>query len=235
MTVARDAVLEFLTFTTTSPATLSFTPVGTPRGITVVIAHGAVSTDLITSVTYGGVAMARIGTAVDTAGEAGRVYTYFLGASIPTGTQTVSIVHTGSADVKWACVQSVTAAADTEVVTSAVLQAGNQADPQIALNTVATESLRNSILYSGLPTPTTDLTVLSGMEAISAANTVDFGAFCALFGEQTTAGSGSFTIGYTALTDDVAMSAIAIQEVAGGAAAEDPYPYMGGGYYPVEG
>jgi hypothetical protein len=52
------------------------------------------------------------------------------------------------------------------------------------------------------------------MEALVAGNGHDFGNFVAAMGEQTTAASGSFTIGYTVTTDDVAMCAIAIQEVA---------------------
>lgn len=213
MTVARDAALEFAEFTTTSPATLSFTPTGTPRAITVEICTVEIA-DSITGVTYGGVTMARIDSAVkDAPGEAGRVYTYFLGASIPTGTQTVSIAHDGSATQKWALVRSFTAGADTEVVTFNQL-VGIQANPSIALDTGATESLRTAILYSGVGA-LSGFVELSGMEAVAAGEGNDFGNETTVGGVQTTAATGSFTIGWTAASDDVAMVAVAIQEVSG--------------------
>lgn len=214
MTVAFDAELDLGSFTTTSPDNTTFTPVGTPRGILVGIAHGTDSTDHITGVTYGGVAMARIDTAADAVSEAGRAYLYFLGASIPTGAQTVAITHDAGVTVKWAAAASVTAAVDTEIVTFAKLE-GDQADPQIALDTGATTSLRFSILYSGRNV-VGDNVALTDVQASGSSPRIDFGNFVAIFGRQTSAASsGSFTIGYTTLIDDVAMIAAAVQEVSG--------------------
>lgn len=217
MTVARDAVLESATFTTTSPHTFTFTPVGTPKGILVFVAHGTVSTDLINgAVTYGGVAMTRIATngfAQATAGEVGASYAYFLGSSIPTGAQTVSITHTGSADVKWAICASMTAAADTEVGASGKLE-NTQTSPQLALDTGGTSSLRYCILYSGTNAPG-NAAVLTGMEANTIGVSHDFGAFSAVLGQQTDAVSGSFTIGFTLGVTDTAFIAAAIQEAGG--------------------
>lgn len=236
MTVARDAVLESATFTTVTPFTFVFTPVGTPRAIVLAIAQTGSVTDTIDgTVSYGGVAMTRlptVGFAVDSSGEVGSVFFYFLGSGIPTGAQTVSISHTGAATTKWAICASATAAADTEVGASGRLQ-GNQANPQIALDTGAASSLRFSILFHGAQL-LSDLTVLSGMEANATATSIDFGNTLGVFGQQTTAATGSFTIGYTAADDDVAMIAVAIQEVSG-VATVDPYPYIGGGYYPHQG
>jgi hypothetical protein len=215
VTVARDAVLESATFTTTSPHTFTFTPVGTPRAILLAIAHGTVSTDLITgAVTYGGVAMTRIATngfAQATSGEVGAAYLYFLGASIPTGAQTVSITHTGSTDVKWAICQSMTGAADTEIGASAKLE-GSQTNPQSALDTGATESLRSCILYSGTNAPG-NAAVLAGMEANTTAVSHDFGNFSGVLGMQTTAATGSFTIGFTLGVNDTAFIAAVVQEI----------------------
>lgn len=215
MTVARDAVLESATFTTTTPHTFTFTPVGTPKAIALGIGHGTVSTDLINgTVSYGGVAMTRVptnGLAQDTTGEPGAAYLYFLGAGIPTGAQTVSISHTGSADVKWACCASMTAAADTEITVSGRLQA-DAANPSIALDTGATSALRVSIIYSGL-NALANLVQLTGMEAVAAGTGHDFGNFVSLFGQESTASTGSFMIGYTAAIEDVAMCAAAIQEI----------------------
>jgi hypothetical protein len=208
MTVAHDAATESATFSTVSPFTFSHTPSGTPRGILVVIQHGTVSTDLITgAVTYGGVAMTRISRAADTAGEPGATYAYFLGSGIPTGAQTVSITHSATATLKIATVNSMTAAANTAVEVSNVIQA-DTANPQLALNS-AVSALRYVGVYSGAVGPTS-LTLLGGMTAV---HSHDFGAFCSRVDRETTASSGSFTIGYTAASDDVGMVAVAIREV----------------------
>lgn len=213
MTVARDSFGERATFTTVTPALSNFTPVGTPRAIVVFLAHGIESTDLITSVSYGGVAMTRVptnGFAQDTAGEPGASYAYFLGASIPTGLQQVSIVHTGSTTTKWAITVSYTAAGDTQIGASGKLE-GDQANPQLALNT-AVSSIRACILYSGHDAGAS-VAVLAGMEAVGALNSVDFGTDGAFMGQQSTASTGSFTIGFTATSEDTAFIALAIQEI----------------------
>lgn len=219
MTVARDSFQESATFTTTTPHTFTGpTPAGTPRSATLFIAHGETSSDLITgAVTYDGVAMTRVptnGFAQDTAGEPGAVYAYHLGASIPTGAQTVSISHDGSATVKWAIILLDTASADTEIGGSAKLQ-GDQANPQSALDTGGVSSLRKCVLYSGTQSPS-NAVVLSGMEASVAGTSHDFGNFSAVMGQQSAAASGSFTIGFTLGTEDVAFIALAIQELSGG-------------------
>lgn len=212
MTVAFDSIAESAEFTTTTPHTFTGpTPVGTPRSVTVGIAWGTDSTDHITgAVTYGGVAMTRVDVSLTATTEPGGAVLYHLGAGIPAGAQTVSITHDGSATVKWACCVLDTAAGDTEIVVSDKTD-GTLANPQLALDTGATSSLRRCILYSGVNAPGS-ATPLSGMEAVAAANANDFGAFCAFMGLQTTASTGSFTIGYTIASDDAALVAAAIQE-----------------------
>lgn len=236
MTVARDAVLESATFTTTTPHTFTFTPVGTPRGIVLFVVYPAAA-DLITgTVSYGGVTMTRIPTnghaSVTT--EAGSVVGYTLGASIPTGAQTVSIGHDGSATVKIAFVASMTAATDTEVAVSGKAQIESGVDPQTALNAGADSALRYCGLFSG-EAAISGVLILAGMETLVAGTTHDFGISVAAIGQESTASTGSFTIGFTtAGSESHALIGVAIKE-SGGAVAADPYPYVGGGYYPTEG
>jgi hypothetical protein len=201
---AHDTATESATFTTTTPHTFTHTPVGTPRGVLVTIDHGTPQTDVITSVTYGGVAMARVSTAADAAGEDGRVYAYFLGTGIPVGAQTVSIVHSGSATVKHAVAISVLAPSDTCITGVGTLSA-DQANPQLALPSEMVGQ-RYCVIYSGKDT-VSDLTPLAGMTAV---HDHDFGTFVSRVDRQTTPSSGTYTIGYTATSDDVAMIAIAI-------------------------
>jgi len=220
MTVAHDAFTESSTWTNTpDPFTFSHTPSGTPRGVVVLITVNLeAGADVITGVTYGGVTMARAspGFAQDTLGEPGSAYLYFLGASIPTGAQTVSIDHTAGAGTKVAYCCTVTAADDTALSVSDILQ-GDITDPQVALDSGADSSLRYCILNGGLGTPAS-YTLLSGMSAVES---VDHGARVTRCDRQTTAASGSFTIGYTSANDDVMFVAAAIKETA--AAAGQPY------------
>lgn len=210
MTVAYDAFSEPGTFTTTSPFTpgAAHAPVGTPRAVVVFIDHGTESTDLITGVTYGGVAMTRVDSAADTSGEPGRSYMYFLGKGIPTGNQSWSITHTGSATVKHAILATFTAAGDCAIALAAKIQA-DQANPAITIDSGSVEALRVAVVYSGQGAPAT-LVVNANTTDIEQ---FDFGAFVSKAARQTAASTGSVAIGWTAATDDVAMVAAAITEV----------------------
>src|SRR3990172_11880265 len=118
--VANDAASESHTGTTGSTNQASFswthTPAGTPSGVLVFVFTRS-ATLTVTGVTYGGVAMTAIGggAAVDTAGEPGRVDTYFLGASIPTGARPVVVSRTNNATVMYASAATQTALTDTEI------------------------------------------------------------------------------------------------------------------------
>src|SRR3990172_851536 len=165
MAVAHDSATESATWSTTpDPFTFNHVPVGTPKAVLVFIYHGAVSTDLITSVSYGGVAMTRIASALDTTGEPGRSYVYFLGAGIPTGTQSVSIDHTATSTVKIATCVTATANSNTDIAVFNTAQ-GDQSNPQISLNSSADDTLRYCAIYYGLSGPGF-LTILSGMTAV---------------------------------------------------------------------
>jgi hypothetical protein len=52
---------------------------------------------------------------------------------------------------------------------------------------------------------------------------------------QTTPASGTFDISVTHASDDDAFSAVNLAGLTVPAVAEDPFPFVGGGYYPVEG
>ena len=210
--VAHDAASESHTGTTGNASAASFTwthtPVGTPRGVLVFV-YTISATDTVTSVTYGGTAMTRItgGAAVDTAGEPGRVDTFFLGASIPTGAQSVVVNRTNNAVVMYATAQTQTAATDTEV-TGIILLQENQALAQQSVTDGSTgvTSVRYAGAYSGLAAP-------PGVGANSTLlNNIDLGAFGTSTVRETTAGQGARLVGFTAATDDVAAVHLAVRE-----------------------
>ena len=212
MAVAFDAQ-SFLDFTSTNSFTHS--PSGTPRGALVLIAQNVVSTDLISAVTYGGVTMTRFQTNVDTVTEPGRTYIYFLGSNIPTGNQTVSVTVSSGTDAKTAWCITATAARNTQVSADSGIDE-NATNPSVTLGTHSSfQGLVASVFYSGLAAPD-DATIAAGSGFTkltgSAAGGRDFGTSAACAEYQILTGANAVA-NWTAAADDVAMSAIAIDEV----------------------
>ena len=215
MAVAFDTFVTSAQFTTTpDPFTVSYVPSGTPRGILIFGFSMNAGTDVEfdATATYGGVTAARTspGFAGDTVGEPVAVCCYFLGASVPTGTQTVSVGHSASANPKYVMAVGLTAAADLEVLDAEVLS-GAGTNPQVTLDSGATTAIRVFAASSGLNAPG-NLTIISGGTAVSSA---DAGARVWVSGRQTTPGSGSTAVGWTATTASRAMVGVAVAEVAG--------------------
>lgn len=208
MAVAYDAQ-SYLTFTSTNSWT--HTPVGAPRAVVVMIAQTVSSSDLVSGVTYGGVAMTRVTTAADTVTEPGRVYVYHLGAGIPTGAQTVAVTVSSGTDAKIGWCVTGTAAADTIVEDWGVVE-NNVANPSVTLATAAAfDGLVTNVFYWGgadaSPTATGSATKLTGPDAGGR----DFGNQGAMASYVASSGA-SRTSGWTSGTDDVAMAAVAIGE-----------------------
>lgn len=111
------------------------TPAGTPRGVIAFLVTDE-DTDEVTSVTYGGDAMTELAASpmVQTLGaEHGVVHGFFLGTSIPTGTQSLACTVTDAGFV-WGALCTVTAAADVEVADSSASEAASGATPATVLD-----------------------------------------------------------------------------------------------------
>lgn len=209
MTIAFDAATTSSGWTTTpDPFTFNHTPVGTPRGV-VLLLGAATNTDVYDgTITYGGVNMTRVLYADDSTGEQVSSYIYFLGTSIPTGTQAVSIPHTASGHSKIAFCITVTADGDTEIVDSDILE-GDQANPQITLDSGTVTALRCFVIGTG-HNSASSLTLISGMSSVGSGTT---GTRSIVAARETSPSSGSTTVGWTATSEDVAMSAVAVREI----------------------
>ncbi|MDP1614093.1 MAG: LamG domain-containing protein [Sulfuritalea sp.] len=211
--VAHDAASESHAGTTGSTNQASFswthTVAGTPRGVLVYILTRS-ATKTVTGVTYGGVAMTEIagGAAVDTAGEAARVETFFLGASIPTGAQTITVSRTSNATIMYASAATQTAAGNTEV-TGIVLVTQNGTYVQQSVNdgSLGSNSLRYAAGYSG------GNNVLAAGAQSTALNSIDFGSYTMTLVRETTAGQGARNVGFTyGTSDDRAAVHLAVRE-----------------------
>ena len=216
MAVAHSAASESHTGTTGSTNQAAFswthTQTGTPRGVVVFVSTYASVTDLITSVTYGGVALTRLsgGSAQDAAGELGRMDAFFLGSGLGTGNQTITVNRTNNATVMYAAAATVTAGADTAVPTQTIVLL--QGDGTLTVQSVndtspEQDSVRYAGAYSGLGAPPgagTGSTLL---------NSIDIGAYGSALVRETTAGQGARNVGFNAATDDRAVVHLAIREL----------------------
>lgn len=214
--VAYDAESESHIGTTgsTSEASFSWSNVGgTPAGAVVFVFTLNSTTAYDTSVTYGGTGMSLVsgGAATDTAGEPAVVRSYFLGASVPTGSQLVVVNRTNNSTEMYAIAFTVTAGADTEVYTSGIVllqDNGAWVEQSVDDGSTGVNSLRFVGGYAG-----TNGMPGSGSSS-TAGPTIDFGVYNAGSVYETTAGQGSRSVGFNAGgNDDRAAVHLAVREV----------------------
>jgi hypothetical protein len=203
--------------------TWTHTPVGVPRGILVLINQdGNTATDTVTGVTYGGVAMAEVALSPllhDAGAEDGAVYGYFLGTGIPIGAQ--SVVMSSPLTTKRCGSYSYTAANDTEVENTAVLNSAGVANPQVVLTTTRETAVAATII-SGQQAPTS-LAPLTGYTMVLEQ---DYGNQSGEWIRGTANfAAGSPTPGWTATIEEAGVIAVAVAEIA--AAAADMLDPMG--------
>jgi hypothetical protein len=184
--------------------------VGTPSGVLIFVMRiDGDSTDAISGVTYGGVSVTAVdgGLAIDAAGEDGLCKAFFLGTGVPTGAQTVQV--TTSVGTYWAGASTVTSVGDTAPAGVVLLQGdGTLAEQSVNDGSPGSPSMRYSGGFSGLQSPPT-----VGSNSTSLMSEDD-GAVCALICRETTAGTGSRSVGFSsATTDDRAFVHLAIYEI----------------------
>lgn len=221
MAVAYDKHAESHGGTTGSASEASFSwshsPNGTPRGVLVLV-YTFADQDLVSSVTYGGVSVPAVsgGEAVCTETEASRCRAFFLGSSIPTGTQTVVVNRTNNATVMYAHSFNVTAGGDTEVNTAGIVlqtTSGTLAEVNVDDGSPGTNSQRFAGITSGLGA----LTLIDpGANSTTFADLqIDIGARIAYAVWETTPGQGSRPVGFvSATTDERSAVYLAVREIA---------------------
>lgn len=216
MAVAHDFASESHTGTTGSASEASFSwshnPVGTPKGVLVLVFQLGNSGDDTTSVTYDGTTVPAVsgGNAVDTVQEPGRCKAFFLGSSVPTtDPATVVVNRNNNANVMYAVCVTVTASGDT-AVTGVALEQENQAltEENVDDGSPGTNSLRYAGTFFG------GANVPAAGSNSTALHDLDVGAHTAAVVRETTAGQGSRPVGFNtgATSDDVAAVYLAIKE-----------------------
>jgi hypothetical protein len=197
--------------------TFQHTPVGTPRGALVGVAQHA-SAEQVDDTAYGAATPTAVtGSPSEFAlGEGGTVHLDFLGASVPTGEQTVAVNETGGSN-KAGFALTVTADADVVVQDTTVL-AGEDGTGDIT----GTLSLGGNVCFCGV-------LVWNGANAVGGfapltgwtdRGEVDLGTECCSLYTYNTVDSADVTFGIAAgaNTFDYNMLGFALTEEAGGAA-----------------
>lgn len=210
MTIAVDVVSENLRTGTTSPQTWSHAGAASGvKGVLVGIMHGASSTDHVSACSYGGSALTRVQRNTDTATEPGAAEWWFLGSSVPQGTQTVSYTPGSTTDDIHAVCITLTAA--TNLIVQAVGGVNdNAANPSVALTYDGRHCMAFAAMYSGLTAYTS---VTAGANCTAISTTELAGNFASRVLRQTTPGTADFTIAATSATDDVAFAVVAVGEL----------------------
>lgn len=194
------------------------TPVGTPRGV--IVWCGYISTaHQIDSITYGGDAMTEVELSplVKLNNESASVHAYFLGTSIPTGAQTVSVT-VNDITFKRCSSWTVTAGDDTSVNTVDTLTSDSLDDPSSTLvtsdgvETFVTTALMTGFDAVGSVSPIAGYTVTLNSDQ----GTMVFN----LARKSTNPTGGNVTYGWTSTSaEDVIMMGVAIREGTGGGQA----------------
>ena len=212
--LAHDAHTASATFTTTDPFTFSHTPSGTPGGVVVFVfdSDGSNIAGAITEVTYGGVRMFPGG-----GGGGGTISAtwYTLYAGVPSGTQTVSIDHDGSANVKQAvCVTFVTGRnvqnALKELAAQVVVRTGGANDPVGNLY-----SSRGALRYCAIMSDEDDTSAHTPLSDQTEVVSADFGTEVFRVYRRTSVETGTHPVGfeYTGSSGNAVFIAFAIEEI----------------------
>jgi hypothetical protein len=202
------------------PLEWTHTPVGTPRAVIVQITQtGGTGADQVVSVTYGGAAMTEVATCSPnrkTASESWATYTYFLGSSIPTGAQTVS-VDVSATGAKRGSSITLTATTDTEVVDcDGTINSDSVTDPSVTLSLGGRTSFVALAAGSGEDDPASTAPLTNWTDHEEA----DHGVLLSLRYTYDIISTADVTAGWTQTTDDAVAIAIAVSEVvAGGSTA----------------
>ncbi len=212
MSVAFDAFSASGLLTDTNLSwSFTHTPVGTPKGVVVYTFTDVLTPSNVTGVTYGGVAMTNVGSAVDSAGEPGTCLAWFLGSGIPTGVQSVvATVDVGNGNNHAGVAVSVTASGNTSS-TGVVTEADDQALTEENINdgSPGSASLRFAGVFSGISTGATigaSSTMIQQYTGVTGGRSFQV---C----RETTPGQGSRPVGFTGVSDDVAAVYLAVREV----------------------
>lgn len=155
--------------------------------------------------------MTLVTSSADNSGEKLNTTAWFLGSGLPSGTQNVALTYTGAGSddqVVHVITMYNGAGKNTQIQSSGAIP-NDASNPQLTLSTGGRNCMSFGQIGSGfdaLPS----LTPLAGMTNVGS---YDAGAKVVTCDRQTNSSTSNFTIGYTAVTDDVAYVAVNVSTV----------------------
>jgi hypothetical protein len=216
--VAADAAVAFdaisaLEAVNSADTTFTHTPVGTPRAAIVLCEKGDDVNFINGTVTYGGVNMTEVTGSPQTkaTGDNMAVAIWFLGSSIPTGAQTVTVPTAGASPSIVCASITLTASADTEVVDSdGSINTDSLENPSVTLSLSGRTSFAAIVFGSGQA----DVTAITPFMNWTSRLENDAGVQVRGFYTYDTISTADVTAGWTQTAADAVMVAVAVSEVA---------------------
>lgn len=168
--------------------------------------------DQIDAVTYGGVALEQIDEAADTAGEPGRATLFFNGdpTAVLDGTQEVRIDRNGTSEMYAVCV-TLTAGGPVRIHTAGITKQTTDGTLAAQSITDGSDGVGNSMRFAGI---NSGLAAVPTPSSSTALQSIDFGQRVIAVVRETTAGTGSRSVGWSdASSDDRAAIYFAVKEI----------------------
>lgn len=154
------------------------------------------------------------GAAADTAVEPGNVKAWFLGSSVPTGVQAVVVNRNNNANILYAVAETVTAVGDTSTHDAGIVLLQNDqvlAEQSVTDGSPGLNSQRFAFTFSGIDSgPGAGLT--AGANSTLSAS-IDLGSVDCALAREAVVGQGARSIGFSAVSDDVAAVHLAIKDL----------------------
>jgi len=196
---------------TSNPTTVSFTPPTGTRGIVVWITQPIVNTDILTGVTIDGVDTKRVGSYANTTVNGGRVYCYFLGSDLPSGTVTIAVGRSQSTTTLHVVAEAITGDADTEVIDFAG-QAGFIGNPRLTLQSSGRTAIGLTAMYSSIDNVLSSAAEAAGQQRVQ---DHDFGTETSLESRVSSPGTSNVAMGWNMNSGQIAHMAVLVSEVGG--------------------
>lgn len=222
MTIAHGTEVQGIANVAAGAYTTAITPASAPAGVCVIIVQSGAATDLVTSVTYGGVVLSRRRFDIETT-EPGAVYIYWGAGNLPTGAQNVVVNRTSTTSLR--CVISTMTVAAGQTVGVDIDSSGTSvsgANPLWTMTTLASTTACYLGIHSGLTTMTSTPATNWTLQGVAE----DRGSDGRGWARRLSVASGDVAPGWISATaDDYVGSSIAFKEVsiASGVIAQAPF------------
>jgi len=195
----------------TTDLSWTHTPVGSPKGVCVLVVMPISATDQVASVTYGGVALTEIALSplLKAAAEAGGVHGFFLGLGIPTGPQTVLVTVSGAATKRAGCYTVTADTSRTSVVDTTTISSDSLLNPSGTLSLGGIECFCCEVFMSGQNNVLTGCAPLTNWTGDLEWDPGNAGG---CWYSYNIIGTSDVTMGYTSTAEDCILLAVAIRQ-----------------------